>query len=192
MQSQFQTRRLCQIPGIPETGVSNAISDSLYIDTHSHAHTRIYVCLVAVIERSVIAEFQVVIATNCRALTNCMNGSDVSGYERESKFCFSFLWNQRIFNGYDPRINIVTRLLKTITVKPTEKQILLGNGCVTRNNRVALQSGFLFAVCSDSYGIYVQPMPRLHKVSLAVAREFICDRPQKRLSFQEAEASSQC
>jgi hypothetical protein len=45
--------------------------------------------------------------------------------------------------------NTVAYLLKARTVEP-EKQQLLGNGRVTRNNGVTVGSGVLCAVCADA------------------------------------------
>jgi hypothetical protein len=46
-------------------------------------------------------------------------------------------------------IYVVAYLLKARTVEP-EKQPLLGNCCVTRNNRVNIGSGVFCAVCAEA------------------------------------------
>jgi hypothetical protein len=46
-------------------------------------------------------------------------------------------------------IYIVAYLLKLRIVEP-EKQPLLGEGCVTRNNRVTIESEVLCAVCVEA------------------------------------------
>jgi hypothetical protein len=43
-------------------------------------------------------------------------------------------------------------LLKARIVEP-EKQPLLGNCCVTRNNRITVESGVFYAIRADSYVI---------------------------------------
>jgi hypothetical protein len=45
--------------------------------------------------------------------------------------------------------NIVAYLLTTRTVKP-ERQPLLGNGCITRNNGVTVGSGVFCAVFTEA------------------------------------------
>jgi hypothetical protein len=46
--------------------------------------------------------------------------------------------------------NIVSCLLKA-RIMEREKQLLLGNGCVTRNSGVTVESSILYAVLADSY-----------------------------------------